>query len=794
MLFSDLEKIVSGKSSVFHDLEINRFSTDTRSLSGRPNEVFVAVEGKRDGHAFIEEAIAKGIKNFIVEREIILKEANFLVVEHSIGAFQKIASHHRKKFDIPVVGITGSNGKTTVKEWLSTLLSEKYFVIKSPKSYNSQIGVPLSILEIQNIHEVGVFEAGISTRDEMKNLEQIIRPTLGIFTTLGNAHSDGFKDDGEKLKEKLILFETCEKLIYRKDTRYAHRIENAMGKKAISWSLENDADYLVKWIDSNILINDVSFRTNFFSSPDLENATHSIIAGMELGLEADQIQNGLDVIRPVPMRLELKNGINGCFLLDDTYNNDLQGLRVALDYLDAHKQNRKKTLILSDILQSGKVDEELYAQVNELLVDRKIDRLIGVGPSISEQRKSFSIAGEFYTSAEELLGNLPEFDREMIILKGARDFALERVVKLLEQRTHGTILEVNFEALQHNLSQYRNLLSPETKIMVMVKANAYGSGILEVANFLQHQRIDRLGVAYVDEAIQLRKHGIHIPIMIMNPDVDSFQDFERYKLEAEIFSLHHLDQFLKSGNTNTPIHLKMDTGMHRLGFGEEDVSELLEVLQGLPELKIAGIFTHFAGSENDEHDDFTKAQAARFDTIFNQIVNVIKSAPLKHACNSSGIVRWPQYHFDMVRLGIGLHGFDPTGQLNLRPANQLKSTISQIRSLKSGETIGYSRKGIATRDSKIAILPIGYEDGFLRKFGNGKANVMIDGKLCPTIGNVCMDMLMVDVTDAHAKEGDEVIIFGNNPTVQELADWADTIPYEILTNVSSRVKRVFVWE
>ena len=794
MLFSDLEKILSGKIHIHEDLSIQQFSTDTRVLSGSSSEVFIASHGKRDGHLFIDEAFKKGVRNFIVEKPIKLKDCNIVEVANSITAFQKIAANHRIQFPIPIVGITGSNGKTTIKEWLSTLLSKKYFVIKNPKSYNSQIGVPLSVMEIQGIHEVGVFEAGISQVGEMENLEKVIQPTLGIFTTLGNAHSDGFKDDAEKLKEKLMLFEASEKVIYRKDTWYAGMINDQIGAKTISWSLTDGADYLVKWDRGKILVNEKTFSTGFSNGTDLENATHAIVGALELGVKQERIQEGLDLIKPVPMRLEFKKGINDCFLLDDTYNNDLQGLKVAIDYLDSHKQNKKKTLILSDILQSGKEDKELYRQVNDLLVDKKIDRLIGVGPRISNCKKTFAIKSQFFESSDALLAHLPEFEHEMIILKGARDFALERVVRRLEQRTHGTVLEVNFEALQHNFNQYRNLLSSETKIMVMVKANAYGSGILEVANFLQHQRIDRLGVAYVDEAIQLRKHGIDIPIMIMNPDVESFHDFERYNLEAEIFSLNHLDHFIKSSTNYSPIHLKIDTGMHRLGFNEEDIPELIKVLKMNPELKVAGIFTHFAGSESDTHDDFTKEQAKKFETIYNQISDVLKYQPLKHACNSSGIVRWPPYHYDMVRLGIGLHGFDPSGQLSLKPTSQLKSIVSQVRTLKKGETVGYSRNGLVEKDSEVAILPIGYEDGFLRAFGNGKAKIFLGGKLCPTIGNVCMDMLMVDVTGLQVKEGDEAIIFGNTPSIQDLASWADTIPYEILTNISSRVKRVFVWE
>ena len=794
MLFSELGRIIDGRPTISHDYEVRRFSTDTRTLSGRDEEVFVAIQGNRDGHTFIQEALAKGVKNFLIEKELSIDGGNTFLVKNSLNAFQDIASHHRRQFTIPIVGVTGSNGKTTVKEWLSVLLSSSLFVIKNPKSFNSQVGVPLSVMEIQKNHEVGVFEAGISQVGEMARLEKIIHPTIGIFTTLGSAHSEGFNSDQEKLEEKLQLFQHSNKVIYRKDVVYSSAIEETVGQKSVTWSLDVKADYHVSWEENAIRINGIVYETSLKTETELENITHAIIGALELEQTREGILQGLKLIKPLPMRLALKKGINDCFILDDSYNNDLQGLKVAIDYLESHKQKQKKTLILSDILQSGEDDETLYQQVNELLLDHQIGRLIGVGTKISSCARLFDVEKEFFETTEDLLSKLPEFKQEMVIVKGARDFGLERVAKRLEERTHGTILEVNFEALQNNLNQYRNLLSPETQIMVMVKANAYGSGVLEVANFLQHQRVNRLGVAYVDEAILLRKHGITIPIMIMNPDVSSFHDFEKYNLEAEIFSLSHLDHFLASVTEYPSVHLKIDTGMHRLGFSESDLPILQQRLDANPQLKVAGIFTHFSGSDSPEHDAFTRKQAQLFERVYEILVDSLGYRPLKHACNSSGIVRWPEYHFDMVRLGIGLHGFDPTNTLSLRTTSQLKSTISQVRSLEPGETIGYSRKGEVKKKSAIAILPIGYEDGFLRTFGNGNAMVWCRGRLCPTIGNVCMDMLMVDVTDTGAQEGDEVILFGESPTIQDLAKWANTIPYEILTNVSGRVKRVFIWE
>lgn len=794
MLFSHLKDITDGQLQLFSDTEVIRFSTDSRILTGNPSEVFVAIQGKRDGHNYAQSAWEKGVRNFIVERDNQLEEANCLVVKNSLTALQQIAGSHRKQFDFPVVAITGSNGKTTVKEWLSTILSGRYFVVKSPKSYNSQVGVPLSLLEIRKNHEVGVFEAGISRYGEMKNLEEMIKPALGIFTNLGQAHDDGFETSEQKLSEKLLLFDQSEKVVCRGDAAYSELLIKKLGARMVSWGLNKNSAHQVEWQDKIIKVNESSFHIDFESKTQLENLTHAIIASLELGMTHEEIQKGINLIEGIPMRLELKKGINGCYILDDSYNNDEAGLKVALDYLESHKQNADRTLILSDILHSGKTDDQLYNDIAHTLEGKKVNRLIGVGPKISAASGLLPKGSLFFQDTDDLLENLPDFQNEMIIVKGARNFQLERVVKRLEETSHGTILEVNFEALQHNLNQYRALLQPETKLMVMVKANAYGSGILEVANFLQHQRVDMLGVAYVDEAIQLRKNGINIPIMIMNPHTESFEQFERYDLQAEIFSVSHLNRMLEDTKEHPRIQLKIDTGMHRLGFPPEKIDELLVKLKENPQVRVEGIFTHFSSADMVSEDAFTIDQATVFENIYEKIVTALGYRPVKHACNSPGMVRWPQYHFDMVRLGIGLHGFDPTGELSLRHSSQLKSIVSQIQHLKAGDTVGYSRKGKVDRDSRIAVIPIGYEDGYLRVFGNGNAKMSVNGHLCPTIGNVCMDMTMIDISEVDAKEGDEVIVFGDEPSIKDLATWAGTIPYEILTNVSNRVKRVFVSE
>ncbi|MEO9482679.1 MAG: bifunctional UDP-N-acetylmuramoyl-tripeptide:D-alanyl-D-alanine ligase/alanine racemase [Ekhidna sp.] len=793
MLFSQLQKIVGGDLFLKEDTEVNRFSVDSRTLTGNSGQVFIAIKGKKDGHDFLKEAKAKGVRNFILNRRVDIVDGNVLVVEDTLNAFHSIAKNHREKTHVPVIGITGSNGKTTVKEWLSTILSERFYVVKSPKSYNSQIGVPLSLLEFRESHEVGVFEAGISKRGEMEKLQRMIQPTLGIFTNLGEAHDDGFESSLRKLKEKLRLFGDSDKVICRDEATYISELREVIGNKVITWGSES-AVYQVKWNSSTICVNDYSFESAFESKTQLENLTHCIVCALELGLSPEQIQKGVKLVEGVPMRLELKKGINGSYILDDSYNNDEAGIRVALDYLETHKQNEKRTLILSDIIHSGKSDKHLYQNISEILRERNISRLIGVGPRISANSEAFSTPALFFNSTEDLLANLPLFQEEMVIIKGARNFELERVVHRLQEKSHGTVLEVNFEALQHNLNQYRNLLQPDTRLMVMVKANAYGTGLLEVANFLQHQQVDMLGVAYVDEAIQLRKNGITMPILIMNPYIESFEQFERFDLVAEVFSLTHFNRMLRDTHEHPKIHLKIDTGMHRLGFHPEELDELIHVLKSNPGVHLEGIFTHFSSSDASKEDVFTTGQAKIFEEAYEKLVAALGYRPIKHACNSPGMVRWPQYHFDMVRLGIGLHGFDPADKLELRHASTLKTIVSQIQHVKSGETVGYSRKGRLAKDSEIAIIPIGYEDGYLRIFGNGIGSVSIRGKLCPTIGNICMDMAMIDVTGVGVKEGDPVTVFGVNPSIQDLAEWANTIPYEILTNVSNRVKRVFVSE
>ncbi len=794
MLFSELIAITGGE--LLHqkeDVEINKFSIDSRKIIGRASEVFIAIIGaNNDGHDFISDVYRKGVRCFVIEKSMDnMPLANVLLVDSSINALQQIATAHRSKWDYPIIGITGSNGKTTVKEWLATLLSSKFRVIKSPKSYNSQVGAPISILEMGD-HDIGVFEAGVSKAGEMKRLAIVIQPTIGIFTNIGEAHSSGFDSIKKKMEEKVGLFDSAEQIICCADQQMAIRVlRKQFGNRLVTWSLEGaDADYqFTKTVDEIQLLNQgLTIEIPFSNHYQVENALQAITAALIVGIDKESICKRARTFRALPMRLELKKALNNSYLINDSYNNDLLGLEVALDFMNEQSPGQTKTVILSDIFQSALSDDELYERVGQLLSDKQVNRVITVGQNIANR-----FSPHHYNSTLEFLENLPSFNNETILLKGARDFEFERIAQKLQNQSHGTILEINFEAIRNNLNTYRNLIAANTKIMVMVKAFAYGAGLSEIASLLQHERIDYLGVAYVDEAIELRRNGIDIPIMIMNPEEKDFWKFDQHNLQAEIYSLDILKHFIES-KSPVPIHLKLETGMNRLGFSENELKRLLELLKLQSNLKVESIFTHFSSSDNPDDDEYTRDQAAKFEAMSGEIVAALDNAPILHAVNSSGIVRFPQYHYNMVRLGIGLYGFDPTPSLGLSVVGTLKTNISQIKNITKGDSIGYSRKGRARTDMQVAVIPIGYADGYLRVFGNGNASVSINGYMAPTIGNICMDMTMVDVTGLDTIAGDEVIVFGEEPSITQLATWAKTIPYEILTNISQRVKRVYVSE
>ncbi len=800
MLFSEIVPVVNGtleKSP--HDEPIQELIIDTRSITNGNGSVFFCIKGpQHDGHKFIQQAFDKGIRNFIISAPLDLpEEANVIKVADTLKSFQDLAGFRRSSYQYPVIGITGSNGKTMIKEWLSTILQQKYEVVKSPKSYNSQVGVPLSVWQMNEAYNMAVFEAGISKPGEMENLQKIIQPTLGIFTNIGEAHSEGFSSIEEKVFEKSRLFAGSDIIICNVNHKSIYPfLKKTFKEKLVSWGesgspnlkISNDRDVFTFTFQGKSWKLTIRER----GTQNLENIFHAVSAAILFGLSEEEIQRGLANIVAVPMRLELKRGLNDTYLLDDTYNNDIAGLKIALDYQQQQSQYSHKTVILSDILQSGKNDSALYGEVNELLLSHQVSRIIGIGPNISAHGVLFSMDKKFFLNTEEFLSDDLAFTNQMILIKGARKFGLEKIVAFLEEKNHGTVLEINFEALTHNLNTYKKRLHPKTKLMAMVKAFAYGGGIGEIANHLQYQKVDQLGVAYVDEGIYLRKHGIKLPILVLNPNWDSLSLLSSFDLEAEVYSMPMLVHMLNTLDKLPNIHLKIETGMFRLGLQEEDIDELINIIRLNPQIKITGILTHLSSQEESANDDYTRNQIKTFIDISERLTNVLKIKPTGHVLNSAGIIRWPNYQMDMVRLGVGLYGFDSSETIqDLRPISHLTTKISQIKSIKKGDTIGYSRKGKAKKDGKIAILPIGYADGYLRVFGNGNAYVIINGQKAKTIGNICMDMTMVDVTNLKVVTGDTVTIFGDSPTISDLAKWANTIPYEILTNISQRVKRVF---
>lgn len=790
---------------------------DSRKHTADPTGLFFAMQGQHhDSHQFIPALYEQGIRQFVVEQGHKnsyqhLPEANIIQVASSMEALQQLAAHHRGQFQLPLLSITGSNGKTIVKEWLSQLLALKYSMVKSPKSYNSQIGVPLSAWLINDAHEYGVFEAGISLPGEMDRLEAILKPTAGIFTNIGAAHAEGFATQQQKLEEKALLFKHCPKIYCCLDHAPVHQALTAQypNKTLVTWSwCEKAATYqvqkrLLPTAQTELTVT-TSGQQHIFIVPfqddvSLENAVHCIVFLLHEGFDAAMLQPALLKLRAVPMRLTLKQGIRNCQVIDDTYNNDLVGLQVALDFMTQQKQAAKKTVILSDLLQTGIAPDQLYPQVAQLLRAKQIDRLIGVGEKITAHAAAFStFETQFYQKTEDFLQeNIQhQFDNELILVKGARPFGLESVVDQLQQKIHSTVLEVDLGAVAHNLNFFRSKLAPGTRLMAMVKALAYGSSSFEIPHLLQYHRVDYLAVAYPDEGVMLREHGITCPILVMNPTPASFEQLLAYDLEPEVYSMELLQAlvvFLKAHDKKANIHLKLETGMNRLGFAADQVSALIQLLRETPALCVVGIMSHLAASGEAEHDNYSHQQFELFSQLASKVEKELGIRTIKHLLNTEGILRFPDYQLDMVRLGIGLYGagVGEATQSHLQVASTLKTVISQIKTVPPGATVGYSRGGEAQHLIKIAILAIGYADGFRRALGNGQGRVWIKGYLVPTVGNICMDMCMVDVTDIPVTEGDEVIIFGQERPIVEIAQDMNTIPYEVLTNVSERVKRVY---
>lgn len=798
--------------------------TDSRKVVAAESSLFFAIKGdRRDGHEFISDLYESGVRNFVISRkEAILPgvAANYLLVKDPLEALQTLTAAHRRKFAIPVIGITGSNGKTIIKEWLYQLLREDYNIVRSPKSYNSQIGVPLSVWQIEQENNLCLFEAGISMPGEMEKLQEMIRPSIGIFTNVGSAHDENFRDHEQKIAEKLKLFKDTSKLIYCRDYPLIHQaIVNggilSENVSAFTWSKKSRADLQIGRIHrqehetevQGIYKNEfIGIRIPFTDDASIENAIHCWALLLFLEVKPDIISQRMELLSPVAMRLEMKEGINNCSVINDSYNSDLGSLTIALDFLNQQKQHKKRTVILSDILQSGKDEAALYREVASLLNQKGVSRLIGIGHSITRQQESFNCEKQFFATTEDFLRDLNygAFSHETILIKGARSFGFERISRALQQKAHETVLEINLNAVIHNLNLFKSRLKPETKLMVMVKAFSYGSGSFEIANVLQFHRADYLAVAYADEGVDLRKSGITLPIMVMNPEEQSFDAMISYRLEPEVYNFRVLNHFTEAlrrrGNehlTNRfPIHLELETGMNRLGFEEEELNELIIRLKNNKHIRIASVFSHLVASDEPEHDAFTRTQIERFKKMSDTLVSHFNYPIIRHILNSSGILRFPESQFDMVRLGIGLHGVAATmnEQRQMQMVATLKTTISQIKQIHPGETVGYSRRGVAQKEMTIATVGIGYADGLSRRLGNGVGKMMVMGQLAPIVGSVCMDMTMIDITGIPAREGTEVIVFGQEPSIITLAQQTGTIPYEVLTGISERVKRVYFHE
>lgn len=821
MKLSRIAEIIGTSPIIQIDVEVNWLLTDSRTLSFPAQSLFFAIRSNRNnGHNYIAELYKRGLRCFVVSELssefTLMPDALFLKVNDTLKALQLLAAEHRAFFNIPILAITGSNGKTVVKEWIYQLLHLDYRIVRSPRSYNSQIGVPLSVWALNETTELGIFEAGISEPNEMAALEAIIQPTIGVFTNLGDAHQENFSGLKQKCSEKLELFENAEVLIYCSDNKLVDISIAQSDFKGLLFSWGKSEGSKVQVIrteskhNSTVILLKYDGVEGVISIPfidiaSLENALHCISVLFYFGLDFDEIANRMKCLEPVAMRLEVKEGLHNCLLINDSYNSDLNSLSIALDFLNQQAIDEmntfSRTIILSDILQSGQSPEILYQTVSNLLANKYVSRIIGIGFEISKCSSLFNVKDKyFFSTTEEFLKSplIGEFRNEIILLKGSRKFHFEDISAKLELIAHETILEINLNALVDNLNYFRSKLKAETKVMCMVKAFAYGAGSVEVARTLQHHRCDYLAVAVADEGAELRREGIRIPIVVMNPEKGSFGLIFDQNLEPEIYSFRLLDAFVlaaeKLGLTDYPIHIKIDSGMHRLGFDPEDMQRLIERLKGQSQVKVCSVFSHLSGADEARFDDFTKHQIAVFSSSADLISAAFSHSIMRHILNSAGIERFPQFQFDMVRLGIGHYGVSALRDVGLKAVCTLKTVILQIKSVSGGESVGYSRKSVCNDDRKIAVVPIGYADGFDRKLGNGVGEVSINGKRAKVVGNVCMDLTMVDVTHLDAQEGDTVEIFGSELTIFEVANWLKTIPYEVLTSISRRVKRVYFQE
>lgn len=830
-----IEKIIKGKFLLNENLAANieHLLLDSRKLLFPATSIFFALGGpRRNGNSFIKELYDKGVRNFVVDNNFQLDAkhthscSNFLQVENVLSALHLLVAYHRKKFNIPVIGITGSNGKTIVKEWLFQLLQEDYTIVRSPKSYNSQVGVPLSVWQMNESHTLAIFEAGISQPGEMQQLEKVIQPTIGVFTNIGDAHSEGFNDIRQKVNEKLTLFTGSETLVYGADNAnvntgvhdFTSKVSSSHQIGLFSWSRNDTAALRISSIElkfGQAIITAVDRRSNndappisitipFTDDASIQNAITCWCVLLHLKIENSVILHRMLQLRAVEMRLALKQGINNCSIINDSYSADINSLTIALDFLIQQQQHPNRTLVLSDILQSGKSSLQLYSEVAAILQQKNINRLIGIGPEMFKHQDVFTGIGQsvFFSSIAEFLQQFysMHFYNETILLKGARIFEFEQIGHLLEEKVHQTVLEINLNAVTHNLGAYQQLLKPGVKLMAMVKALSYGSGGFEIANLLQFHKVDYLAVAYADEGVDLRRAGISLPILVLNPEEATFDVLVQYNLEPELYCFGIMSLFqqylLQSGVSNYPVHIKLDTGMHRLGFEGKDLVELGKLLLSTVVFKVQSVFSHLAASESAEHDAFTLLQANEFLKGCKLLQETLGYSFIRHIANTASIHRHPHLQLDMVRLGIGLYGVDSDKgmQSKLKNVSTLKTTISQIKQVVAGESVGYNRSGMVAKDTAIATVRIGYADGYPRSLSNGAGKMWVKGKLVPVIGNICMDMTMLDITGTDVREGDEVIVFGEPLPVKEMASWAKTIPYEILTGISQRVKRVYFEE
>ena len=822
-----IASIIEGNiANINNNILIKELLFDSRLLVSPENTLFFAIRSQRnDGHKYIKELYDKGVRSFVVDDNITIDsthcdKATFIVVKDTLKALQKIATHHRNNFNIPTIAITGSNGKTIVKEWMYQILSPEMSIARSPKSYNSQIGVPLSVWQLNDSHQLAIFEAGISRPNEMQNLKDIIQPTIGIFTNIGQAHGKNFNDINHKIEEKLKLFTDIDTLIYCLDHKEINESVNKLSLNTFTWSrkdknadiqiysIEKEDDRtLIKAYDNRQESKDKSLKITipFTDDASIENAIHCWLAALMFNIPEDVIEKRMAHLSPIAMRMELKSGINNCDIINDSYNSDFNSLSIALDFMKQQVHNKKSVVILSDILQSELKEDDLYDKIAQLLRNKKINKLIGIGETITRQRDKFDIEKIFYRTTKDFINDYPieDFHNQLILLKGAREFGFENISRLLQEKAHETILEINLNNLVRNMNYYRSKLNRDTKLMVMVKAFAYGSGNYEVSNVLEFHHADYLTVAYADEGIELRRKGITLPIMVMTPESNTYESIIKNNLEPDIYSFRSLSLLEDAiRQLDTPptspigIHIKLDTGMHRLGFLPEDIDELLRRIKANDNIVIKSVFSHLAGSDDETFRAFTMQQINVFEEVSNKITAAFPYKIIRHILNSAGISRFTEYQYDMVRLGIGIYGIAPCkeDEGKLRNVISLKSTVVQIKEYEVGETIGYSRKGVITKPSRIGVIPIGYADGLKRQLGNGAASFYVNGKAAPIIGNICMDMCMIDLTGIECKENDTAILFDEEHDVKDIAEACDTIPYEILTSISQRVKRIYYQE